>query len=230
MATKCEAAFTCFMFMFRRRRTALAKRLWKARVRCRDNETRCAEKTCAAAATVTAATTSTPPPAHHHHLHHHHHHHHHHHPSTQQQQQQQQSPASESDERQFRNALFKRLDDRQLETLLRAVDTGGADAAECVVVRPFLFADPAVICCRLWRWPDLRNAEQLKNTPACLTAKQPDTVCCNPYHWSKRCEIGKRYCLSYGVLFSCYHCTGNGYGEVTSRGHRARLLITRARD
>lgn len=157
MATKCEAAFTCFMFMFRRRRTALAKRLWKARVR-RDNEARCAEKTSSAAQPTAAA-----------------------HPSP-----------VESDERQFRNALFKRLDDRQLETLLRAVDTGGVDAAECVAVRPFLFADPSVTCCRLWRWPDLRTAEQLKNTPACQTAKQPDMVCCNPYHWSKRCEIGKR--------------------------------------
>lgn len=160
MATKCEAAFTCFMFMFRRRRTALAKRLWKARVR-RDNETRCAEKTSAAAQPATTAPTAHSLPV-------------------------------ESDERQFRNALFKRLDDRQLETLLRAVDTGGVDATECVAVRPFLFADPAVICCRLWRWPDLRTVEQLKNTPACQTAKQPDMVCCNPYHWSKRCEIGKR--------------------------------------
>lgn len=158
MATKCEAAFTCFMFMFRRRRTALAKRLWKARVRRDNNETRCPEKTSAPSS---AATTTVPP-----------------------------SPA-ESDERQFRNALFKRLDDRQLESLLRAVDTGGVDAAECVAVRPFLFADPAVICCRLWRWPDLKTAEQLKNTPACQTAKQPDMVCCNPYHWSRRCEIGK---------------------------------------
>ncbi|XP_050539431.1 mothers against decapentaplegic homolog 6-like [Daktulosphaira vitifoliae] len=142
------------MFMFRRRRTALAKRLWKARVR-RDNETRCAEK-----------TVGQPPAL---------------------------SPGPDSDERQFRNALFKRLDDRQLETLLRAVDTVGADAAECVAVRPFLFADPAVICCRLWRWPDLKSAEQLKATPACQqqysSTGLPDLVCCNPYHWSKRCEI-----------------------------------------
>lgn len=156
------------MFMFRRRRTALAKRLWKARVR-RDNETRCAEKTSAAAAQPAAAA----------------------HPSP-----------VESDERQFRNALFKRLDDRQLETLLRAVDTSGVDAAECVAVRPFLFADPAVICCRLWRWPDLRTAEQLKNTPACQTAKQPDMVCCNPFHWSKRCEIGKRECDYYIIIIT----------------------------
>lgn len=180
MATKCEALFTCFMFMFRRRRTALAKRLWKARVR-RDNEARCTEKTVpvappavtteAAATTTTTTSPATP-----------------HHPSP-----------AESDERQFRNALFKRLDDRQLETLLRAVDTGGADAAECVAVRPFLFVDPAVVCCRLWRWPELRAAEQLKNTPGCQTAKQPDAVCCNPYHWSKRCEIGKRHNTKYNL-------------------------------
>ncbi|CAH1707430.1 mothers against decapentaplegic homolog 6 [Aphis gossypii] len=155
------------MFMFRRRRTALAKRLWKARVR-RDNEARCAEKTSSASAAaaqspVAAAATSLPSA----------------HPSS----------SIESDERQFRNALFKRLDDRQLETLLRAVDTGGVDAAECVAVRPFLFADPAVICCRLWRWPDLKTVEQLKSTPSCQSAKQPDMVCCNPYHWSRRCEI-----------------------------------------
>lgn len=182
MATKCEALFTCFMFMFRRRRTALAKRLWKARVR-RDNEARCAEKTSAAAATAAAqpatmaagATTTSPLP-----------------------------PAAESDERQFRNALFKRLDDRQLETLLRAVDTGGTDAAECVAVRPFLFVDPAVVCCRLWRWPELRTAEQLKNTPGCQTAKQPDAVCCNPYHWSKRCEIGKFLSLLLSYTYTIW--------------------------
>lgn len=171
VAAKCEAAFTCFMFMFRRRRTALAKRLWKARVRCRDNEARCAEKVgCPppsspqlAAASQHAAASAQPPSA----------------------------AGGDTGERRFRNALFKRLDDRQLETLLRAVDTGGMDAADCVIVRPFLFADPTLICCRLWRWPDLRTVEQLKNTPACQTAKQPDLVCCNPYHWSKRCEIGK---------------------------------------
>lgn len=177
------------MFMFRRRRTALAKRLWKARVRRDNNDVvvvggggRCMEKTtttttnaCPSAAVSSSATSPTPPQ-----------------PPPPQQQPAAVHPSVESDERQFRNALFKRLDDRQLETLLRAVDTGGVDAAECVAVRPFLFTDPAVVCCRLWRWPDLRTAEQLKHTPGCQTAtKQPDLVCCNPYHWSKRCEIGE---------------------------------------
>lgn len=177
------------MFMFRRRRTALAKRLWKARVR-RDSDARCAtDRTtpCSSAAAApspgaaAAATTTTTYP-------------------SSSQQQSAAHPVAESDERQFRNALFKRLDDRQLETLLRAVDTGGVDAAECVAVRPFLFTDPAVICCRLWRWPDLRSAEQLKPTPSCQTTKQPDLVCCNPYHWSRRCIIGKSLYLLFFFL------------------------------
>lgn len=175
------------MFMFRRRRTALAKRLWKARVR-RDNDSRCSEKNgsgppATAASSVGAPSSGTA--------------------TSQQQPAAAAHPSAESDERQFRNALFKRLDDRQLETLLRAVDTGGVDAAECVAVRPFLFADPALICCRLWRWPDLKNAEHLKHTPGCQTAKQPDLVCCNPYHWSRRCEIGE-FLLTYARVVCIY--------------------------
>lgn len=44
LSTKCAASKSCLMFMFRSKRTSLAKRLWKARIR-REHETGCQTKT-----------------------------------------------------------------------------------------------------------------------------------------------------------------------------------------
>nr|KAF7420472.1 hypothetical protein H0235_010769 [Vespula pensylvanica] len=48
--------------------------------------------------------------------------------------------------------------------------------------------DPHVLCCQIWRWPDLVPSDELKRLPVCHSAKDPVYVCCNPYHWSRLCK------------------------------------------
>ncbi|XP_011871847.1 PREDICTED: mothers against decapentaplegic homolog 6 isoform X2 [Vollenhovia emeryi] len=45
--------------------------------------------------------------------------------------------------------------------------------------------DPHLLCCQIWRWPDLEHSTELKRLPMCHSAKDPVYICCNPYHWSR---------------------------------------------
>lgn len=51
--------------------------------------------------------------------------------------------------------------------------------------------DPLLLCCQIWRWPDLTHSSELKKLPVCHSAKDPVFVCCNPYHWSRLCKPGE---------------------------------------
>lgn len=46
---------------------------------------------------------------------------------------------------------------------------------------------PHVVYCRIWRWPDLQNCNELKSVPNCQqgysTKKDENNVCINPYHY-----------------------------------------------
>ncbi|KAK2575697.1 hypothetical protein KPH14_012087 [Odynerus spinipes] len=48
--------------------------------------------------------------------------------------------------------------------------------------------DPHLLCCQIWRWPDLVRTDELKRLPVCHSAEDPAYVCCNPYHWSRLCK------------------------------------------
>jgi hypothetical protein len=92
-----------------------------------------------------------------------------------------------------RSDLLKRLKESQLEMLLAAIESRGADLSACVLLprdQPPLL-DPRLLCCQLWRWPDLRQAAELKRLPVCRSSKDTVYICCNPYHWSRLCKPGK---------------------------------------
>ncbi|XP_036143474.1 mothers against decapentaplegic homolog 2 [Monomorium pharaonis] len=58
--------------------------------------------------------------------------------------------------------------------------------------------DPHLLCCQIWRWPDLEHSSELKRLPMCHSAKDPVYICCNPYHWSRLCRSESPpppYCL-----------------------------------
>ncbi|XP_006831573.1 PREDICTED: mothers against decapentaplegic homolog 6 [Chrysochloris asiatica] len=93
-------------------------------------------------------------------------------------------------------SLLKRLKERSLDTLLEAVESRGGVPGGCVLVprtdlrlggQP---APPQLLLGRLFRWPDLQHAVELKPLCGChsfaATADGP-TVCCNPYHFSRLC-------------------------------------------
>lgn len=99
------------------------------------------------------------------------------------------------------HSFLKKLKDHQLELLLEAVEGRGNAQTSCVLFpkgeirlgrgRTVL---PHVLCCQLYRWPDLRHDAQLKRLQYCCQThkeKDPDasgTVCCNPYHLSRLCR------------------------------------------
>jgi MH1 domain len=65
-------------------------------------------------------------------------------------------------------------------------------SSDCILVQrdQIMGEEPHVIACRIWRWPDLSNADELKRIPSCPSGKDPVYVCCNPNHWSRTCKTG----------------------------------------
>ncbi|XP_018321309.1 mothers against decapentaplegic homolog 6 [Agrilus planipennis] len=82
--------------------------------------------------------------------------------------------------------LLKRLKDNQLEMLLMAIERRGQDLSNCVLLPRN--GEPHVLCCQTWRWPELRQANELRRLPSCRSVSDPVYICCNPYHWSRLCQ------------------------------------------
>lgn len=92
-------------------------------------------------------------------------------------------------------ALAKKLTERQLHTLCQAVERGATcdgQATNCVLVPRSAIdgEEPHVIACRIWRWADLRCADELKRIPSCPNEMDPVYVCCNPTHWYRHTRSG----------------------------------------
>ncbi|CAO1420079.1 unnamed protein product [Diamesa serratosioi] len=104
----------------------------------------------------------------------------------------------------FRTLVSKLKKDSQLETLCQAVESVGVSdvttgkvnrpqdhqPTDCVLVPRGLILgeEPQVIACRLWRWQDLYNSDEIKRIPTCPNEKDPIYICCNPAHWSRICR------------------------------------------
>ncbi|KAJ1527780.1 hypothetical protein ONE63_007733 [Megalurothrips usitatus] len=147
--------------MFRNRRNTLAKRLWNARVLQREHGA------AAGAAGAVGTAGAGPNPA---------------------------APGPPSQQAALRNTFLKRLKDPQLETLLQAVESRGASLTSCVVLDrdPDQQHQPHLLCCQIWRWPELQQGSELRPLPMCSVASGGsgvgNSVCCNPYHWSRLCK------------------------------------------
>nr|CAD7597347.1 unnamed protein product [Timema genevievae] len=150
-----------FMFMFRSKRTTLAKRLWKSRVR-QEHETQGTtegqESACYPHGLETGGGVCCG------------------------------GGGGASPAETALKTLLKRLKENQLEMLLAAVESRGADLSACVLLPRDLPPEPHVLCCQIWRWPDVRQHCELKRLPVCRADKDPVYLCCNPYHWSRLCR------------------------------------------
>lgn len=203
--------------MFRAKRNTLVKRLLKARVVKQEHEASGQTETCLSSSPPSYCCFCS-----------------NRHTNSCSQQQQQQCFSSEK----VRNDLLKRLKDNQLEMLLAAIDSRGADLSACVLLprdQPSML-DPHLLCCQFWRWPDLRQAAELKRLPVCRSSKDTVYICCNPYHWSRLCKPESppppysRFAIerlkpedrapSEGQFPSACHgsLTTNGEGEAGERG------------
>lgn len=108
--------------------------------------------------------------------------------------------AAEGELKALTHAVLKRCKERQLEGLLRAVESRGAARTPCVLLpargEARLGAQrdalPALLC-RVFRWPELRHGAPLKRLRGCCQADgaaPTELVCCNPHHLSRLCELG----------------------------------------
>lgn len=151
--------------MFRSKRNSLVKRLWKYRV---NDETKSASQR-------DTSTTTPPQPT---------------------------STTTFQEDIEFKsvtNSFFKRLKEDQLETLVQAMESRGGEVTSCVpVTKSYLrigrfMVSPYVLCCRVFRWPDLKSDAEMKRLPSCMRQNEEKeaVICCNPYHWSLVVKIGK---------------------------------------
>ncbi|KAM3625089.1 uncharacterized protein V6R79_006611 [Siganus canaliculatus] len=135
------------------------------------------------------------------------------------------------------HAFLKRLKERSLDALVKAVETKGS--SECVMVPNTELRLGAhlisaqYLLCKMYRWSDLPLTARLKTLCQCQSFGAVDSakVCCNPYHYSRLC--GPDSILSYTEtvppLFSTpppitprdYTDTGTSLGSSTSDRHRS---------
>ena len=97
------------------------------------------------------------------------------------------------------NSMLKRLKEKQLDILVQSVESNGGESTDCVLLpRPELrlgrrVVAPHVLCCQVWRWPDLSDPTELKRLSNCTAAYEQTSICCNPYHWSRIIIPGKSF-------------------------------------
>lgn len=101
-------------------------------------------------------------------------------------------PAESPELRSAASGLLKRLKEQALCALLEAVESRGAAPGGCVLVTRS-GPPPHLLLCRLFRWPELQHPGQLKALSGCQGAGGADSnsVCCNPYHYSRLCGPGE---------------------------------------
>ncbi|XP_064191634.1 mothers against decapentaplegic homolog 6-like isoform X1 [Anguilla rostrata] len=92
-------------------------------------------------------------------------------------------------------SFLKRLQEKPLDALWEAVESKGGMPSDCVMVSRTELqlgghtAPAQLLLCKLYRWPDLQHAAQLKPLLNCQSFRVQDgpAVCCNPYHYSRLC-------------------------------------------
>lgn len=95
-------------------------------------------------------------------------------------------------------SMLKRLKEKQLDVLVRSVESKGGERTDCVLLPKGDIrlgrrtVAPQIMCCQLWRWPALSQGAELKRLPCCVSANDPGYACCNPYHWSLLLKTGKK--------------------------------------
>ena len=99
-------------------------------------------------------------------------------------------------------SMLRRLKESQLDDLIRTIESKGScdlRSGPCCLLprgdvrvvggRPL---PPHVLVAQLFRWPELENAFELKRLPICGRKSVSDGdesnelyECCNPFHWSR---------------------------------------------
>lgn len=176
-STKSTSLLCCSSpFMFRSKRNALVKRLWKSRIRAdsiNNSHHRRQQQGSDEEHNETQGSFANS--------------------TTVQEQSDGATVVVDMELKSVAHSLLKRLKETQLSLLVEAVESrGGGPPTGCVLVpkgdirvgrRTLL---PNVFCCQLWRWSDVTQPFELKRLACCNTSlDDPAYVCSNPYHWSR---------------------------------------------
>uniref|UniRef100_A0A8B9YNK4 Mothers against decapentaplegic homolog n=3 Tax=Bos TaxID=9903 RepID=A0A8B9YNK4_BOSMU len=116
----------------------------------------------------------------------------------------------EADLKALTHSVLKKLKERQLELLLQAVESRGGTRTACLLLPgrldcrlglgapagsqpaqpPSTYSLPLLLC-KVFRWPDLRHSSEVKRLCCCESYGKinPELVCCNPHHLSRLCEL-----------------------------------------
>lgn len=86
-------------------------------------------------------------------------------------------------------------------------------------------AAPHVVYCRMWRYPELSSAHQLKAVPHCRFpfGKKLDSICINPYHYEK---VEPPVLPAILVPKSQYESNGGGVSGFSNAGDISTMLRT----
>ncbi|XP_075389196.1 mothers against decapentaplegic homolog 7 isoform X2 [Tenrec ecaudatus] len=115
---------------------------------------------------------------------------------------------AEADLKALTHSVLKKLKERQLELLLQAVESRGGTRTACLLLPcrldgsrlgpgapagaqpPAAYSLPLLLC-KVFRWPDLRHSSEVKRLCCCESYGKinPDLLCCNPHHLSRLCEL-----------------------------------------
>ncbi|XP_074063682.1 LOW QUALITY PROTEIN: mothers against decapentaplegic homolog 7 [Macrotis lagotis] len=110
---------------------------------------------------------------------------------------------SEAELKALTHSVLKRLKERQLELLLQAVESRGGARTACLLLPGRVDPGPGpppppppayslpLLLCKVFRWPDLRHSSEVKRLCCCESygKSDPELVCCNPHHLSRLCEL-----------------------------------------
>ena len=122
----------------------------------------------------------------------------------------------------FSKFLNNTLNDNQLRTLLKSLESKGGINTDCIIV-PSEFelgqnvglgstvkSRSDVLFCKVLRWPDVETSSELKTLITCHN-NGGALSCANPYHYSKITRRGKASCViccyqsSMSFLPSSFH-------------------------
>lgn len=128
---------------------------------------------------------------------------------------------AEADLKALTHSVLKKLKERQLELLLQAVESRGGTRTACLLLPgrldcrlglgapagsqpaqpPASYSLPLLLC-KVFRWPDLRHSSEVKRLCCCESYGKinPELVCCNPHHLSRLCELGKKLFCAHPPL------------------------------
>ncbi|KAK6184822.1 hypothetical protein SNE40_007197 [Patella caerulea] len=87
-------------------------------------------------------------------------------------------------------SMLKRLEEKQLQLLVQSVESKGGETTDCVLLPKGdlklgrRMVAPHILCCQIWRWPDISENVELKRLLCCSSVNDQSHICCNPYHWS----------------------------------------------